>query len=254
MSDTIEPQAVCGFTQDDMTDVLADLLPVGAVWPRDPDTAIMRTMAGLAAEFARLLARDCDLLDESYPGTATETITDWERVCGLPDACTGPLDTLEERREAVLSKLASRGGQSRQYFIDGAAMLGFTITITEYRPMLADQCRAEDACYHQSNGRANGIEDPTRDNDWWFVWRVDSVDAVKITYFTASGSNAGEPLARWGNDMLECWILENKPAHTWVLFSYAGGAPQPPGVLEAIWDAGASIWDDGDSIWYEDRP
>lgn len=219
MSDTLDlPQTVCGFTAEDYAQVLADLLPTGPMWPREPETTIMTTIAGLAAEYARVHSRDCDLLTESYPGTSTETITDWERVCGLPDPCTGPLETLQERRQAVLAKLASRGGQSRQYFVDLAATLGYAITITEFRPMLASQCRAGDRCYHQSNGRADTLA--SRMRDWWFVWQVNAADDVKITYFRASSSNAGEPLAKWGNEMLECAIVNAKPAHTYVLHSY----------------------------------
>ena len=64
---TPQPQAVCGFTQDDLAQVLSDLLPVGAVWPRDADSVQQRVIAGMAAEFARIYTRDCDLLNESTP-------------------------------------------------------------------------------------------------------------------------------------------------------------------------------------------
>lgn len=225
MSDTAErePQSICGFTGDDYAQVLADLLPEGAVWPRDPDSTLMITMRGLAEEFARLHARDCDLLEEAYPPTATETLPDWERVCGLPDECTGPLETLQERREAVMAKLGARGGQSRQYYIDLAAALGFTVTIDEFRPMLASQCRAGDRCFHQSIGRDAATAD--RMNDWWYVWRVNASELTKVIYFRASGSSAGDRLAKWGNDMLECAILAAKPAHTHALFGYPAAAP-----------------------------
>jgi uncharacterized protein YmfQ (DUF2313 family) len=239
MSDVLEqdePQSVCGFTGDDYAEVLADLLPPGVVWPRDAETVLMRTMRGLAEEYARIHERDCDLLDESYPGSSTEAITDWERICGLPDECTGPLETLQERRAAVLSKLASRGGQSKQYYIDGAAILGFDITIREFRPFIAGQGRAGEPCYHQSRGRESPPFDPvppgtlpdstlSRNRDWWFVWEVTSLEAVKMFYFRAGESQAGDPLARWSNDMLECWILEHKPAHTWVIFRYPTPIP-----------------------------
>jgi uncharacterized protein YmfQ (DUF2313 family) len=246
LSETIErePQAICGYTGEDYTQVLADLLPVGVAWPREPDSTLMRTMSGLADEFARVHERDCDLLAEAYPGTAIETITDWERVCGLPDPCTGPLETLQERREAVLAKLAARGGQSRQYYIDLAANLGYDITIKEFRPMLASQARAGDACYHQSNGRTDTLQ--SRMRDWWFVWQTQTREHDKVVYFRADSSTAGDPLEKWGNEMLECAILATKPAHTWVNFAYGTVA------VPAIWDGGDSIWDDGNSLW-EDR-
>jgi uncharacterized protein YmfQ (DUF2313 family) len=234
MSETKEPQVACGFTGEDMTQVLADLLPPGIAWPREPDSALMRTMAGLAEEFARVLARDCDLLTESYPGTATETITDWERICGLPDECNGPLETLQERRAAVLAKLAMRGGQSREYYIEGAAALGFEIAIKEFRPLIVDEGRAGDACHYQSEGRiydTNQITGPfpptdERDKDWWFWWEIQTTEDLKMVYMRVEASEAGDALRTWGNSMLTCWVDENKPAHTEVMFSF-GLTPTP---------------------------
>lgn len=206
---------------------MADLLPYGMVWPRDPDTDLMRTFGGLAVEYARLHQRDCDLLAESYPGTCIETIGDWERICGLPDPCTGPLDTLQERRDAVLGKLAAQGGQSRQYYTDLAAIYGYTITITEYRPFIAGVSAAGDAVYHQSIAIPDQwTQVDTRARDWWFVWSIDYVPALVITYFRAGNSTAGEPLANWESDVLHCIIEQTKPAHTFVFYT-SGGVPVP---------------------------
>lgn len=220
-----EVQPVCGLTADDYAQVLADLLPTGWAWPREPRTVLMRTFAGLAVEFARVHQRDCDLLTESYPGTALETLADWERICGLPDPCIQPpLQGLQERRAAVLFKLAARGGQSRAYYIAVAAALGFEITITEFFTFRAGQNRAGD--------RVNGV-------DWLYTWRITSAE-YRIWSFRAGRSTAGERLRRWGNRMLECVIEPLKPAHTILQFAYYAGS---------VWDDGESVWDDGASIW-----
>jgi uncharacterized protein YmfQ (DUF2313 family) len=208
-----ETQQVCGFTAEDYAQVMADLLPRGWAWSREPDGVQMLVMEGLAAEFARVHARDCDLLAESYPGTALETLTDWERICGLPDPCTGPLVTIQQRRAAILAKLAARGGQSRQYYIDLAATAGFDITITEYQPFRAGRSR---------------VGDHLADEQWQFYWRVDSWEAAeKIISFRAGQSTVGEPLRLWGNEILECLIGAVAPAHTVVHFSYLPIEPEP---------------------------
>jgi uncharacterized protein YmfQ (DUF2313 family) len=200
-----EPQLVCGFTAEDYAQLLADLLPRGWAWPRDPDTVLMRTFAGLAAEFARIHGRDCDLLTESYPGTALETLTDWERLCGLPDPCVAPpLTTLQERRAAVLARLASRGGQSRAYYIAVAAALGFDITITEFFAFRTGQNRAGDP--------VNGVA-------WCYTWRINAAEWT-VWSFRAGLSTAGEALRRWGNQRLVCAIEPLKPAHTILQFAY----------------------------------
>jgi uncharacterized protein YmfQ (DUF2313 family) len=222
-----EPQPVCGFTSEDYAQFVADLLPTGWAWPRDPDTVLMRTFAGLAVEFARVHRRDCDLLNESYPGSALETLSDWERVCGLPDPCIEPpLTGLQERRAVVLAKLATRGGQSRAYYIAVAKALGFDISITEFFAFRAGRNRAGDP--------VNGI-------DWLYTWRITAA-LYTLWKFRAGRSTAGEALRRWGNRMLECVIDPLKPAHTILQFAYRIGVP---------WDGGDSVWDGGESIWDE---
>jgi len=223
----VERQQVCGFTADDYAQVLADLLPRGWAWSRDPTSVLMRTIEGLAAEYARIHARDCDLLAESYPGTALETLTDWERICGLPDPCTGVLGTIQQRRLAILAKLASRGGQSKQYFIDVAAAVGFHITIEEFRPFRVGRNRTSHHLYGA---------------DWNYYWRVTSWEAnQKIIAFRTGQSATRERLRQWGNDLLECLIRSLAPAHTIIQFAYQQ--------LQSNWDSGDSRWDDGESIW-----
>jgi uncharacterized protein YmfQ (DUF2313 family) len=207
-------QPVCGFTADDYAQVLADLLPRGWAWPRDPRAIVMRVFAGLAVEFSRIHGRDCDLLAEAYPGSAVETLSDWERICGLPDPCTGPLETLQERRLAVLWKLAARGGQSRAYYIAVAARLGFDITITEFDVFRASRNRAGD---------------PVHGADWLWAWRVNVPADSDIIYFRAGQSTAGERLRSWGSNILECVLRLLKPAHTILLFAY---------LPRQVWDSG----------------
>jgi uncharacterized protein YmfQ (DUF2313 family) len=222
-------QQVCGFTADDYAQVLADLLPRGWAWSRELTSVLMLVLEGLAAEFARITARDCDLLAESYPGTALETLTDWERICGLPDPCTGTLGSIQERRAAILAKLAMRGGQSRQYYIDVAAALGFVITITEYQP------------FRVGKGRAG---DYLAGEDWLFYWRVTSWEQnQKIYFFRAGQSATSERLRHWGNSLLECVITAIAPAHTIVRFAYQHSW--------AVWDdpADPARWDGGNTIW-----
>jgi uncharacterized protein YmfQ (DUF2313 family) len=225
----VEAQQVCGFTVEDFAQVLADLLPRGWAWSREPGSVQMRMITGLAAEFARVQNRDCDLLAESYPGTALETLTDWERICGLPDPCTGVLGTIQQRRAAILAKLAMRGGQNKQYYIDIAYAVGFQITITEYKPFRVGVSHSGDML----NGE-----------DWLYYWRVTSFEeSTKIYSFRVGQSVTHEALRYWSNTLLECVILSVAPAHTIVHFAYQQSW--------SLWDdpGNPSRWDDGNSIW-----
>lgn len=191
---------------DQYTAQLQALLPRGRAWPRQPGAVLTRLLAGLAGALARTHNRALDLLDEADPRTTVELLADWERVAGLPDSCLPATGTVQERRDALVARLTARGGQSRRFFIDLAAALGFTVTITEFRPFRAGAAAAGDAL---TNG------------DWVFTWRVEA-PATTVREFRAGSSAAGEPLRIWGNALLECALGRVKPAHTIVLFGYGG--------------------------------
>jgi uncharacterized protein YmfQ (DUF2313 family) len=67
----------------------------------------------MSIELARLDVRASVLPQEVNPAASLELLPDWERVAGLPDKCSGVLEeTLQGRRNALLTKLTSTGGQS----------------------------------------------------------------------------------------------------------------------------------------------
>jgi uncharacterized protein YmfQ (DUF2313 family) len=189
---------------------LGALLPRGRAWPREEGSTLMRLLHAEADELARVDARLSDLFEETDVRSTLELLGDWERVAGLPDACTPAPDSIAERRTALLSRLTSQGGQSRAYFIELAATLGFAITIDEFRPFVAGSYAGDDIC----------------GEDWAHAWRVnvlppaiDTGEGFTVTYLCAGG-NAGDYLAGYGSLDLECIINRAKPAHTTVLFSY----------------------------------
>lgn len=184
---------------------LKALLPPGQAFPRDPGTTLHDLLDGMSIELARLDGRASALPQEANPASSLELLSDWERVAGLPDKCSGALEeTLQGRRNALLAKLTSTGGQSVGYFIDLAATLGYTVTIEEFRPFRAGMSVAGDAL---TNG------------PWVHTWLIRAPE-VSVTEFRAGLSAAGERLRTWGNDTLECKLNQLKPAHTLALFAY----------------------------------
>jgi len=193
-------------TDEEYRDALAALLPSGGAWPRDPGSVLMRFIASLAIEFARLDARAAQLLAESDPAATTELLADWERVVGLPDPCVTQAQTIAQRRQALEGRLTAVGGQSRRFFIELASRLGYTITIDEFRSA--------------AEATAAGIT--FTGDEWAHTWRVNVPTPVSITYFRVGAGAVGEPLRAWSNEVLECQFNRYKPAHTRVLFAYAG--------------------------------
>lgn len=196
-----------GFTSDQYREQLKALLPPGRAFPRERGTTLDALLDAMSQELARIDARADRLTTEAVPSTTAELLSDWERVTGLPDTCSGLLsDTQQGRRNDLVSKLVSRGGQSIAYFKSVALALGFEIEIEEFRPFRAGWSQAGD---------------PLSNGDWIFTWRVHAPE-VTVSPFRAGAGAAGEPLATWGNDGLECRILNYKPAHTNVIFAYGG--------------------------------
>ena len=187
-------------------DMLAQLLPPGVAWRSEDGTTMRKLLEAMADELVRVDERADDLIDEADPRTTVELLADWERIAGLPDSCLATVDqTLQERRAALVSKLTARGGQSAQFFIDLAAALGYTITITEFRPFRVG---------------INAVGDALTNDEWIFTWRVNAPDTTENP-FRVGRSTVGEPLSTWGNERLECVINRAKPAHTHVQFAYS---------------------------------
>ncbi|MFT4118680.1 YmfQ family protein [Bradyrhizobium sp.] len=193
-----------GMTGDQYGEQLDALLPQGLAWPREQDARIRLLTRALAEEFSRVDARGDDLVREANPATTSELLPDWEAAAGLPDDCVSSGQTLQERRAALISKLTEVGGASIPYFIQLAASLGYTITIDEFEPFRAGFSRAGD---------------PLAGENWQYAWRINA-PGTTITDFRASLSAAGEPLRKWGNELLECVFSRLKPAHTVLLFGY----------------------------------
>lgn len=109
---------------------LKQLLPSGKLWNLEPGSVLSKLLLGTSEELARVDARGADLVEESDPRTATETLDAWERMLGLPDGDVLVVPgTTAARRQAVVSKLLKTGGQSRAYYIQLAAACGYTVTI-----------------------------------------------------------------------------------------------------------------------------
>jgi uncharacterized protein YmfQ (DUF2313 family) len=193
------------YTAADYLAALQGLLPRGRVWPRDPDATQSKGLSGLAPIYERNNARANHLLDEALPSKSYELLPEWESTLGLPDPCAGPSPTVQGRRSQVVARFTNGGGQSKPYFINFAASLGYTITITQFTPAKAGMLRAGQ---------------PVCGPDWAHAWRVNA-PVHTVHPFLAGSSAAGEPLSSSGNAVLECELQAIKPAHTTLFFQYS---------------------------------
>lgn len=193
-----------GLTSESFLRTLQGLLPRGRAWTREMDTDITKFLLAVADEICRVDTRANDLIREIDPKQSIELLEDFERLLDLPDECTGEATSIAQRRNEVVLKLTSQGAINRQFYIDLAAQLGYTITIYEYRQFRAGLSNAGD---------------PVSNGDWVYVWRVNAPAAVG-QFFSAGQNVAGDPLAVYSDGVLECVINKRKPAETIVLFAY----------------------------------
>ena len=180
-------------------------MPLGKVWPRDSDAIQTQALAGLAAVYEQSSDRAQNLISDAFPASTVELLPEWEETLGLPDPCAGAAPTIQQRRNQVVARFANGGGQSAAYFINFALNLGYTVAVHQYAPFRCGQSRAGDSL--------GGVE-------WFYAWAINA-PLNTVTRFRAGSSTAGEALATWNNQVLECELSNAAPAHTYLHFQYS---------------------------------
>jgi uncharacterized protein YmfQ (DUF2313 family) len=192
------------FGDQDYQQAMQALLPRGLAWRGDAGSVLSAVLLALAPTYTRSTAAAAALLVDAFPETTLNLLPEWESSLGLPDACTPANPTLQARQAAVRAKWGERGGQNRQYFISYAATLGYPITLTEFAPFTVGE----------------PVGRPIYGVAWAFAWQVNA-PTFSVQRFRVGHDTAGEPLASWGNTVLQCELQRLAPAHTTVLFSYS---------------------------------
>lgn len=196
--------AAPNYQASDFASAIHALMPRGLVWPRDATAVQAQVIAGLAPTWARHAQANNQLLVDAFPATSVELLPEWESTLNLPDPCAGSSPTLQGRQQQVVARLTNSGDQSIPYFIAYARTLGYTVTATEFAPFRAGQSRA---------GQQIGTQ------DWFFTWQINA-PLNTVTYFRAGQAAANQPIASWGNSVLQCELTAIKPAHTYLNFGY----------------------------------
>jgi uncharacterized protein YmfQ (DUF2313 family) len=244
---------------DDYGNAFLALLPQGQAWPKSPGTTLNLTCLGLAEYWGFVDGRAADLLEvESDPRITLELLPDWERNWGLPDPCWSQAQTIGQRQRELVLRMTMIGGQSRQFFIDTAAYLGYSITISEFRPFMVglDRCGDNRVYGDGTNPMFSGtfvrgylpVYDPNGErvqngelseypnyglgpDTNRFYWTV-HVHKTSLTWFRCGGGGGQtgvDPHLRIGREQdLECIIGRWKPAHTEIVWDYSGVTPSDP--------------------------
>ena len=208
---------------DDYVFAFNRLLPQGQAWNRDPTSVQQQFFHGLNCYWGDVDAAAALLLTtESDPRATLMLLPDWERAWGLPDPCAPVPTSIADRRTALVTKMTLLGGQSRAYFVNLAAALGYTITITEYSPFMTGVSQCGDTSSIYNPGDPQHYRWTIGPAEMRFYWTV-HVSDVRYTWFRCSVSQCGvDPLLGIGLAIdLECLIRRYKPAQTDVIFDYS---------------------------------
>ena len=201
------------------------LLPKGQAWPRYFDSTLALTIAGLADYYGTCDARAADLLErESDPRSTVELLPDWERAWGLPDPCFAEALTIPDRQRVLVMWMTLLGAQSRQFFIETAARLGYTITITEYAPFMCGVSMCGDTTLQniKAGGDAYHMRWEIGGPEMRFYWTI-HVTTAALTWFRCGSGQCGvDPHLRIGlaTDLV-CILHRWKPAQTEIVFDYS---------------------------------
>lgn len=107
---------------------LANLLPPGKLWNLEGETGLHELLVGMGDEFQRVEDRGVDLIEESDPRTADETLSDWERVLSLPDDLVTEIPGAPAaRRVAITQKWVARGGANLEFYELLCASCGYPL-------------------------------------------------------------------------------------------------------------------------------
>jgi uncharacterized protein YmfQ (DUF2313 family) len=244
-----EPDRHATRSGDDYAEAMQGLLPLGQAWPRHNDSVLMKVVRGLTRIWGDFELRASGLLErESDPRITIELLPDWERNWGLPDPCYLEPLTIGERQFALVMRMTMEGAQSREFFIEVAASIGYTITISEYRVWVVGIDRCGDSRVYGDGSspmynewdqpvlNTRGVPVATGELSAWpqyglgpptnrFYWTV-HVDQAKLIWFrcgSGGGQTGVDPHLRIGlADDLECLLNRWKPGHTQIIFDYSG--------------------------------
>ena len=175
------------YSADDYAGAARALMPRGRVWSQDPNSVQGQALGALGQSMARTDAAAIALLGDAFPAQPVNLLPDWESSLGLPDPCAGLNPTVVQRQNQVQARFVGGGGQSRARFVQFAATLGFTITITTYAPFRVG---------------LDTIGEPIASVAWAFAWG--------ITVLTNTGG--------LDRAVLACELNAIKPAETTLFF------------------------------------
>ena len=190
---------------------LLSLLPNGFLWDKTSDTNLKKMLIPLATELASSHIRLEKLALEAVPNTTEELLEQWEKLLGLPDACSllkfNKENTFEERKALLLAKIISKNPCTKVFLENFIASLGYKAEISMLQPYTTGMSRIGMALNGANANR--------------FLILVQLLEQ-KVEYFRIGKSEIGkDTMGKIDHaEDLECYLKKYIPAYTQVVIGY----------------------------------
>lgn len=189
------------YNEKSYTDRIIKLLPKG-LFAVNEESNIYKLIKVIASECVNINDNVKLLNNESDPLKTDQFLTLWENEYGLPEDC---ITTNVNRKQELIRKYLSFGGNSPAYFEYVAGLVGVTIRVTDENKSTMMNC--EDNC-----------DSAVVAQDMNFVWYVEIFGATKT--IMNCEYNCESPLDSVEGATLECFFNKIKPAHTIIRYIY----------------------------------
>jgi uncharacterized protein YmfQ (DUF2313 family) len=192
--------------QSDYWEAFSELRPQGVAWPRDPDSAQMKLLLGMAGPWGNEIttAADTFLAIEAFPPTSVNLLPEWEQSFGLPDKCLKLPPNIVARHDAIIHRMTLDGSPSREFLISEGLWVGYEIQIREHSPFI---------CGISQCGDTTGFLNP--DDPDYSRWEL-GAEEIRFTWTV----NIPAIYLMVASDV-ECILNRYKPAHTDIYFNFA---------------------------------
>ncbi|AGC50753.1 DUF2313 domain-containing protein [Lawsonia intracellularis] len=183
------------------TELLSKLLPIKSYNPLEKRLALSLHVEGRILDQA---FADCtSVVGGLEPFKNQQWIANWERIYALPGKYFNKKMMYQERIQLLVLAFQERSGISRDWLKRIALLVGYPITISEYRPFRA----------------GSQVGEKLTNTDWLYAFTVHASGNISKR-FRSGCSKTGEQLSVWGNELLESVIEKYKPAHSVAFFAY----------------------------------
>lgn len=119
------------ITKSEQVDIIAQHLPANECYQSAfiEGSVLRKILEGLASQWLDTRTYFNNVYEEWNPENTTQYVQEWESVVGIPNDCIPIADTIEQRRQNILLKLAGLSAETESQIITLANILGLNASI-----------------------------------------------------------------------------------------------------------------------------